>query len=80
MSPGEQNLKTGPDALSIEGNDSRSAKHENGTRHPRFRRKRDLLPSGLPKTSPGAPNMKTGPDAIGTDENMYGSTKHENGS
>jgi hypothetical protein len=32
--------KTGPDALGTAGNDSVSAKHENETRHPRFRQKR----------------------------------------
>jgi hypothetical protein len=37
--PGAQNMKTGPDALGTVENDSRSSKHENGTRLPRFRRK-----------------------------------------
>jgi hypothetical protein len=38
--PGSQNIKTGPDALGTADNDSRPAKHENGTRFPRYRRKR----------------------------------------
>jgi hypothetical protein len=39
-SQGVQNMKTTPDALGIAGNDSLTAKPENGTRHTRFRRKR----------------------------------------
>jgi hypothetical protein len=38
--PRAQNLKTGPDTLTIAENVSGSAKHENGTRLPRKRRKR----------------------------------------
>jgi hypothetical protein len=34
-----QNMKTGPDALCTVENESGSAKHENGTRRPRYRRK-----------------------------------------
>jgi hypothetical protein len=69
-------------------NEFGSAKHENGTRRPRNRRKRvwesktckrDPTPSVPPKTSPGAQNMKTGPYALGTAENKSGSAKHENG-
>jgi hypothetical protein len=40
MSLGAQNLKKGPDALYIAENESRSAKHEYGTRRPRHRQKR----------------------------------------
>jgi hypothetical protein len=38
-SPGAQNLKTGPDALSTAENESRHAKHDYGTRRPRYRQK-----------------------------------------
>jgi hypothetical protein len=40
MSLGAQNMKKGQDALGTAGNESGSAKHENGTRRPRYRRKR----------------------------------------
>jgi hypothetical protein len=40
MSPGAQNMKTGPDALCIAENVSGSAKYENGTRRPQYRQKR----------------------------------------
>jgi hypothetical protein len=40
MSPGAQNIKTGPDALATAENESGRAKHENGTRRPPYRRKR----------------------------------------
>jgi hypothetical protein len=71
-------MKTGPDASDSSENESKRAKHENGTWRPRYRgkllwehktRKRDtshLLPS---KTSLGAQNMKTGPDDLDTVEN-----------
>jgi hypothetical protein len=60
-------MKTGPDALGIAENESRSAKHEKWT------------PTSVPpKMSPGAQNIKTGPDALGTAKNMSGSGKHEN--
>jgi hypothetical protein len=36
---GAQNMKTGPDAIGTVGNESGSAKYENETRHPRYRRK-----------------------------------------
>jgi hypothetical protein len=62
-------MKTESDALGIAENESRSAKHENGT----------LTPSLPPKTSPGAQNMKTGPDGIETPEKESGRAKHENG-
>jgi hypothetical protein len=76
-----QNMKTGPDALRTVENESGSTKHENGTRRPRYRRKRvrarkirkrDPTHSVPPKTSPGAQNMKTGLDA-------HGSAKHKIG-
>jgi hypothetical protein len=35
-----QNMKKGPKALGTAENVSESAKHENGTRRPRYRRKR----------------------------------------
>jgi hypothetical protein len=81
-------MKTGPDALDTIENDSESAKHENGTRRPQFRRKgvrerktlkRDPTTSVPPKMSPGAQNMKSGPDDLGTAENEFGSAKYENG-
>jgi hypothetical protein len=59
---GAQNMKTGLDALGNVENESWRAKHENGTRCPRYRRKcvrarktrkRDPTPSASPKTSPG---------------------------
>jgi hypothetical protein len=59
MTAGMQNMKTEPDALVTAGNDSGSAKHENGTRRSRYRQKlvpahktwkRDLSPSGSPKS------------------------------
>jgi hypothetical protein len=87
MSPGAQNMKPGPDALITVGNESGRAKLKNGTRRPRYRRKRvrarntckrEPTPSVMPNTSPGAQNMKTGPDALGTAENESGSAKHEN--
>jgi hypothetical protein len=40
MSPEVQNMKKGPDDLGTTKIDSGSAKHENGTRRPRYRRKR----------------------------------------
>jgi hypothetical protein len=67
-SPGAQNMKTRPDALGTVGNDSESAKHENGKRPLQYRRKRVR-----------AQNMKTGPDALGTAENESGHAKKENG-
>jgi hypothetical protein len=39
MSMGAQNIKTGPDALNTAENASRSAKHENYTRLPRYHKK-----------------------------------------
>jgi hypothetical protein len=88
MGPGAQNKKTGADALGTAENESWRAKHENGTRLPRYRRKRfrarkirkrDLNPSVPLKTSPGAQNMKTEVDALGIAENESGRSKHENG-
>jgi hypothetical protein len=81
-------MKTGLDARGTAEDESGRAKHENGTRHPRYARKRvwerktgkreptHLVP---PKKSPGAQIIKTGPDALGTAENESGSAKHENG-
>jgi hypothetical protein len=40
MSLGAQNMKAGPEALGTAENESGQAKHENGTRHPWYRRKR----------------------------------------
>jgi hypothetical protein len=54
-STGAQNMKTGLDALGTVEKESRSAKHENGTRRPR-----------TAEMIPGAQNMKTGLDALGT--------------
>jgi hypothetical protein len=36
---GAQTMKTGPDVLGTAENEFESAKHENGTRRPRYRRK-----------------------------------------
>jgi hypothetical protein len=82
MSLGTQKKKTGPDDLGTAENDFRSAKKENETRRPRYRRKRvrahktlkrDSTPSVPPKTRPDAQNMKTGPEALCTAENVFGS-------
>jgi hypothetical protein len=87
-SSGEENMKTGPGALGTAENESGSAKHTNGTRRPRYRRKvvqdrktwkQDPAPSVSPRTSPGAQYMKTDPDALGTAPNKCRSAKHENG-
>jgi hypothetical protein len=59
-------MKTGPDALGTDENESGSAKQD----------PTHLAP---PKMNPGAQNMKTGPDALGTAENESGRAKHENG-
>jgi hypothetical protein len=81
-------MKTGRDALVTAENDSRRAKHENGTRRPRYRRKRvrvrktrnqDPTPSVPTKMSTGAQNRKTGHNAFGTAENEFGSAEQENG-
>jgi hypothetical protein len=61
-------MKTGPDALGIDENECGRAKHENGTRHPRYRRKR----------SPVAQNMKKELVALATAENEFGRAEHEN--
>jgi hypothetical protein len=74
MTPGAQNMKSGANALVTAENESGSATHENGTRRPRYRRKRVLkrktwkrepTPSAPPKMSPDAQNIKMGPDALG---------------
>jgi hypothetical protein len=78
-------MKTGRVALGTAENVSGRLKHENGTRRPRYRRKRvralkslirDMIPSIPPKMSLVAQNMKTGPVALGTAENEYGHAKH----
>jgi hypothetical protein len=56
MSPGTQNMKTGPYLLVTPENEYGRAKHENGTRRPH-------LP---PEKSQGAQNMKIGLDTIDT--------------
>jgi hypothetical protein len=87
MTPGAQNIKSGPDALAIAENESGSAKHENGTQCLRYSqeqvrerksRKRDPTQSVPPKTGRGAQNMKTRPDAVSTAENDSVSAKQEN--
>jgi hypothetical protein len=87
MSSGAQNTKTGPDALGNAENESGSAKHENVTRHLRFRRKRirarkkrkrDPTPSVPPKKNPGTQYMKTRLEALVIAENKSGRTKQEN--
>jgi hypothetical protein len=79
---GSENLKTVPDAVGTAENEFGRAKHENGSRRPRFRRKRvwelkkikrDPTPSAPPKMSLGAQNMKTRPDDHGTADNESGS-------
>jgi hypothetical protein len=88
MRLGEQNMKTGPDAIGTAQNGYESAKHENGKRRRRYRkkwvrerkaRKRDSTPSVPPKMCPGAQNIKSGSDALAIVENESGSAKHENG-
>jgi hypothetical protein len=88
MSPRAQNMKIGPDNLGTVENESGRAKHENGYRRPRYRRKRvraritlkqDPMAAVTPKMSPGTQNLKTGPDDLGTAENDSSSAKHENG-
>jgi hypothetical protein len=39
-SPRAQNMKTGPEALGTDENEYGREKHDNGTRRPRYRRKR----------------------------------------
>jgi hypothetical protein len=86
MSPGAQNMKTGPDAVGTAENEYGDAKQENGTRRPQKRRKRvrarktrtrESTPSVPPKISSGEQNMKKGPYAFGTADNESGSAKHE---
>jgi hypothetical protein len=80
-------MKTGLDAIGTAQIESGSAKHENGTRRPQYRRKhvwvrktwkRDLTPSVLHKTSPGIQKMQRGADAHGTFEKASGSARDEN--
>jgi hypothetical protein len=65
-----QNMKMGPDALGTVEKESGSAKHESGTRRPRYRPKRvrkrktrklDGASSIPPQTGQGAQNRKTRP-------------------
>jgi hypothetical protein len=70
-------MKTGPHTLRTVENESGNAKHENESRLPRLRRKREPTPSVPPKTIPSAQNMKTGTDAIGYHENETGCAKNE---
>jgi hypothetical protein len=63
-------MKTGLDAIGTFRNGSGSAKHKNGTRRPRY---------GKKKMSPGAQNMETVLDALGTAKNEFGSAKYANG-
>jgi hypothetical protein len=88
MSPGAQNMKTGPDTLGTAKNEFGRAKLENEKGRPRYHRKRvrerktrkqDLTLSVPRKTSSGAQNMKTGPDALGNAENESESAKRDNG-
>jgi hypothetical protein len=81
-------MKMGLDALRTAENESGIAKHENGTRHPQYRRKRvwgckigkqDPTPTEPPKTSPGTQYKNTGSDASAIAENESRSKKHENG-
>jgi hypothetical protein len=81
-------MKTEPDALGTAGNESGSAKLENGTRCRRYRGKlvrarktlkQDRTPSVPPKMSHDVQNMKMRPVALGTAENEPGRAKHENG-
>jgi hypothetical protein len=80
-------MKKVPATLGTAENESGSAKHENGTQRPRYRRKlvrerrtgkQNPTPSVSPKKGPGADNMKTGFDALGTAENESGRAEHEN--
>jgi hypothetical protein len=61
-------MKTGPDTLGTAENYSECAKHENGTRRTRLRRKRVR-----------ARYMKIRPDTLDTAENESGRTRYENG-
>jgi hypothetical protein len=83
-----QNMKMRPDALGTAENEFGSAKYENGTRRPRYRRKRvrerktlkrDPTASVPPKMSSGAQNMKTVQDTFGTVEKESKSSQHEKG-
>jgi hypothetical protein len=84
---GTQNMKTGSHAPGKAENEFGHAKHENGTRRLRYRRKRvreckirkwDPTSAVPPKMSLGAQNKKTGPDAPGTAKNESESAKQEN--
>jgi hypothetical protein len=77
--PGAQNMKTKLHALIAVENEYGRAKHKNGTRCPRYCRKRVPTPSLPPKKSHGAKNLKTRPDALGTAKNVPGNQKLEDG-
>jgi hypothetical protein len=68
-SPRAQNVKTRPDAVGTAENEYGSAKRENKTRRPRYRRKRVRDCKTCPRAGYGS----------GKHENEYGSGKHENG-
>jgi hypothetical protein len=82
-----QDMKTGPSAIDITKNESRSAYYENWIWRHLYRRKRvkkrktwNLDPTAfLPtKTSLGAQDMKMGSNAFGIVKNESGGAKHEN--
>jgi hypothetical protein len=84
-----QNIKTGHVAPGTVENESGIAKHENGTRRPRYRRKRvrarkilkrDPTPSVPRETSPGVQNITTGNDTLGSAENESGAQNIKTGS
>jgi hypothetical protein len=66
MSPGSQNMKTGPDALG-------TAKNESGGQNI----KTGLNALGTAENESGEQNMKTGPNALGSSKNENGRAKHE---
>jgi hypothetical protein len=80
-------MNTGLEDLGTDENESGSAKHENGTQRPRYRRKcarerktrkRDSTHTVPLKTNSGAQNLKIRLDALGTAEYEFGNAKHEN--
>jgi hypothetical protein len=81
-------MKMGPDALVTAENESGHAKHLNGTRRPRYHRKRgrvrktlkrDPAPSLPAENESESAKQKKGPDALGTTGNDSVSAKHESG-
>jgi hypothetical protein len=67
-------MKMGHDALDNVENNSGSAKHENGTRHPQFRRKRVWERKTWKQDEFGSAENE-----YGTAQNVFGSAKLENG-